>query len=917
MTTKGQGNERMIDRWFPCEAVDEASRTPAGSGKNEKAIFPWFASRPIAQARAAALTALLPDDPALRDAVDAAVRQGDRRSMDALAAKVEAHYGRKPVVLDPFSGRGIMPLEAARAGAVSVGIDLSPVATLAGKILADWPMRDWSSEPVFPYAKEQDGAFEDMEDRVVVDARALHAEIAERVERKVEPYYPRNAQGDFPWGYVWALTMPCDGCKRRFPLLGSLVLRHPYKRTNDAGQSLLIETRGDTWKAVVEDGIPQQEPTFSSSGARKGKSARCPFPDCRHVHSLETVKRKGQAKQYEDVLVAAGDIVIEGGGTKREKKRKLFRAVTPEEQQAADIAVELLPPVNGLTVVPDETIPDGNVHTIQASGYGYTCFGDLMPPRQAMQFAAYAEAIRECHAEMIERGLSKDYADAQTALACATFVRRLKYATRGASLQTGGTSAGATYNRTAVKHVFTNEAGITFQFDYFETGPGHGPATWRGLALTGLEPFSSHMLGRKAQAAKIRRGNAMALPFRDGTVDAVVTDPPYYDMIEYADASDLFYVWLKRILAGTQPDLFDERATLQDKDNEIIVRRVYNGGVRHDKDFYEASLARAFREARRVLRPDGHLVVVFGHSDPDAWKRLLAALHDAGFVVTSSWPSRTESANTGVASIKITVTIGCRVASPQRQVGMADQVDGEVIDAVKAMVPQWEREGLALQDQMMAAYGPAMEVYGRYSRVLRPDGTDASLEGYLLLARRAVRDATALKLDQMPLETFDPATRVAVFWMRAYGRTEVAKGEALFLAQLDGLRIEALRDAILSEGRAGFRLITDPPASVTPASSTFELVRAMAGAWSEGGTEAVAAALVAADRLADDEHVWAVVGELVSQLPAADAVSKALTSIQRNRDAVAALVHRTGTRAHDGGQMTLDEAARGHEEDQR
>ena len=76
-------------------------------------------------------------------------------------------------------------------------------------------------------------------------------------------------------------------------------------------------------------------------------------------------------------------------------------------------------------------------------------------------------------------------------------------------------------------------------------------------------------------------------------------------------------------------------------------------------------LAKPFAEARRVLRPDGHLVVVFGHSDPDAWRRLLGALHDAGFVVTCSWPSRTETANTGVASIKVTVTIGCRVASAE------------------------------------------------------------------------------------------------------------------------------------------------------------------------------------------------------------------------------------------------------------
>jgi putative DNA methylase len=65
--------DRLIDRWFPCKAVDDAVATPVGSGRNEKAIFPWFASRPIAQARAAVLTALLPNRDDLRPLIEQAV----------------------------------------------------------------------------------------------------------------------------------------------------------------------------------------------------------------------------------------------------------------------------------------------------------------------------------------------------------------------------------------------------------------------------------------------------------------------------------------------------------------------------------------------------------------------------------------------------------------------------------------------------------------------------------------------------------------------------------------------------------------------------------------------------------------------------------------------------------------------------
>ncbi len=106
-------NTRMIDRWFPIAAVDAACATPAGSGLTEKAIFTWFASRPIAQARAAALTALLPDEPGLRTLIEAAVRHGDRDSIDQVCQRVtKAFDGKAPVVLDMFSGRGIIPPEA-------------------------------------------------------------------------------------------------------------------------------------------------------------------------------------------------------------------------------------------------------------------------------------------------------------------------------------------------------------------------------------------------------------------------------------------------------------------------------------------------------------------------------------------------------------------------------------------------------------------------------------------------------------------------------------------------------------------------------------------------------------------------------------------------------------------------------------
>jgi adenine-specific DNA methylase len=237
---------------------------------------------------------------------------------------------------------------------------------------------------------------------------------------------------------------------------------------------------------------------------------------------------------------------------------------------------------------------------------------------------------------------------------------------------------------------------------------------------------------------------------------------------------------------------------------------------------------------------------------------------------------------------------------------MASEVDREVAEAVERRVHQWDRDGLALEDQLMASYGPAMEVYGRYSRVINPDGSTADLDHYLGLARRAVRDAMRLRVDELPLETFDAVTRFAMFWLRAKGRTEVRKGEARFFAQADELRLDDLRDRILTESKVGFSIRLHDDKSATLQSSLFEVVRAMAHAWDLGGMEAVAQTIADAGLEPNNQHLWAVVGELANHLPAADKTAKALAGVKRSSTTIAMLVGNLRTSAR---QSALFEVA--------
>jgi adenine-specific DNA methylase len=933
MTTTDPDTARgtpLIEQWFPVAAVDEACGNPAGSGQNEKAIFTWFASRPIAQARAAVLCSLLREpaggDDEARKLVAEAVLRGAPDVLDALSQRITAE-AVSPVVLDCFSGRGIIPLEAARLGLRAVGIDLSPVAVLASRLLAEWPLRDWSSEPDLTMPADASQADDEEEDepearllvvetepKLIRDLRAFFAQVGLRLEQALTPCYPKNPDGTYPWGYLWAVTIPCDECHRRFPLVGSLVLRNPYRVTGDPGQSLEVGTEGDRWVVHVHDGSPTGQPTMAAAPGRRGKSARCPFPECRHVHPLDTVKAKGFAGQYEDAPLVAADLakvqIIDTSGRKRSVERKTFRTLRDDERAAA-LGVDLsrLAPFGDLPAAPTEEIAPGNASTIDATGYGFRTFASLMNARQVLLFVETVRAIRATHRAAIDDGVSPDYAAALAAYAGANLVRRLRRATRGAKLEARGKPSGDQQNRNHTADVFANESGVMFAFDWFETGPGMGPGTWASLTETTLRPLATHVSGitRLASPGKFRRASATSLPYRDQTVDAVVVDPPYYEMINYADVSDVFYVWLRRCLFDILPDLFgaagDTRG-LQDKSHEIIVKQGRASDDHRTADWYETTLSEAFEEMRRVLKKDGVLTVVFGHSDPAAWRRLLGALRDAGFVVASAWPARTESGNTGVASIKVTVTIGCRVAPIDRRSATAAQVEREITDLIRTRVKQWDEWGLALSDQLMASYGPAMQVVGQYRTIQRPDGSEPELDHFLTVGRRAVGDAHAFKVDELPLDTFDALTRFAIFWLRAFGRTAVNKGEAVFHAQTSQMRIDDIRPSLVVEAKGGLALTLDPPPSVNERSPVIDIVRALAAAWPRGGTEAAAKVMADAVRSPDDSHLWATVAELVRQLPESDKVAMALTACQRNRRPI-----ETSTRQHapaTGEQLTLD-----------
>ncbi|MDI7268267.1 MAG: DUF1156 domain-containing protein, partial [Myxococcota bacterium] len=364
--------------------------------------------------------------------------------------------------------------------------------------------------------------------------------------------------------------------------------------------------------------------------------------------------------------------------------------------------------------------------------------------------------------------------------------------------------------------------------------------------------------------------------------------------IDYSDASDLFYAWLKRALVTTHPEfaITADPHGVQEKTEEIIVKL---GGVavgdHRTADHYDSLLALAFKEAQRVVRADGVVTIVFGHGEPEVWHRLLKAITKAQLFLTGSWAAKTEvGGGAGSANIVTTLTLACRPAPAKRPTGRVNVVDDEVRQEVFARVPQWTADGLALTDQLMASAGPAMEIVGRYEEVLDRKGDPVDSLHYLKLARRAVEEAAAIKVDELPLNAFDQRTRFALFWAQLFGRGAAPKSEARWQALASDLSLPDVFDHVLveSDGGQGVRLAfaREVQPAVSDTAATIDIAFAVAKSWHEG-IEAAADVLVAAGRDGEDSHLWAALTFLCSRLPEADPDRLAWTALVRARRSLA------------------------------
>jgi putative DNA methylase len=159
-----------------------------------------------------------------------------------------------------------------------------------------------------------------------------------------------------------------------------------------------------------------------------------------------------------------------------------------------------------------------------------------------------------------------------------------------------------------------------------EPGGKSQPVKIPGEVDSGTEVFAQSHLTADRQAFWLIHGDSRSLPIDDHSVDLIVTDPPYYDSVQYSNLAAFFRVWLAHLLP-------DEVDWTYNEAHSAVATEATN-----DSSSFLKVLAGIFTECGRVLkRHTGRMVFTFHNWDPNAWAELTIALKSASFRLMNAY----------------------------------------------------------------------------------------------------------------------------------------------------------------------------------------------------------------------------------------------------------------------------------------
>jgi len=851
----------LIEQWLPIAEIGAECMRERGASSALPPLYflhVWWARRPLAVSRAAILASLLPayptgenggvrpwpqkflktfptfdaykawflrvvgifgDPVAARKLVDWEKRTGRRTpgnkygyprafSANPDEAQLEFLYellawvwGKTDIrFCDPMAGGGTIPFEALRYGLSVRANELNPVASVILKATLDYPARFGPS--------------------LVDDIRRYGRMWSDIVRARLSAFYPphpptpdESLKGGM---HLWARTVACPVTGKPVPLSPNWWL---IKGSTPVAVRLLADPKAQHCHFQVVRGNAACERIKPDQGTVKQGTGISPWTG-EAIHG-DYIKAEAQAGRMGHQLYA---IEVYTG-------KSDFRAPEAADEKAfkraAHEANDKCNAWQAAGLVPTESLPEFTNYDRGHRLYGIQDWKDFFSPRQLLAFAVIHEAFRETRQAVSTEVKERTRADAILTILALAFDKCLDYN----CIQTIWHAS-----RSVVGHKFTKH-NYTFQWSYVEFDASRNLLPWAieqvadaylGIAKLSFPQTTIPLFGLSPTPpiARLRCTNGPAQRLDDiraGDIDLICVDPPYYDNVQYAECSDFFYVWLKRLLDSVHPHLFSSEV-LSPKDEEAVANpaRFEQAGRSKKKALaeqdYENKMMACFKEMNRILATDGVLTVMFTHKRVEAWDTLGTALLNAGFKIDASWPVHTESEHSLHQAKKnaatSTILLICRKRDKADEPVWWDDLKGEVRAKAREAAARFEKEGIRGVDLYISTFGPVLAVISERWPVLTSQtdpktGDPLPLKpgDALDLARQEVINLRKRGLLLGRTVEFDPVTDWYLMAWDAFRAQEFPADEARRLALALGLDIEA--DIIRAK-----RLVSKKSASV-------------------------------------------------------------------------------------------------------
>ncbi len=859
-------SKKLIEVALPLKQINAAAEYEKmpGIGPHPRGIHHWWARRPFTTARAI-LWASIIDDPSsdtaqfptekeqiternrlfgiLSNLVDWKKSSNEQVIEAAKKEIIKASKGHLPEVLDPFAGGGAIPFEASRLGLIAHAHDLNPVAVMINKSLLEIVSRFNGGEPVNPKKRAEIGSLEEYWSGASIlssDLKYYGELLKKEAFEKLRNNYPKakipkkNGGGEnnvVAW--IWTRTVICPNpsCGNELPLMKSFVL------SKKKGAEAYIKPHYVNEK--LEFDVINQKYPGKKSGTVSRSGVICPC--CNMPVTFDYVREQGKAGKLSARLAA---VVAEG------KRRKIYLSPDLEQSLAANIDIS-------------DDIPTGSISyypgCLNTNAYGLDRFESLFTNRQMASLLELSKSLKHIRKTIEEDAINAGYPDDHLHLsqggkgALALSEAIAVYLAFAIDRVANFANTATTWSSSNEKVMFLfNRQAISMTWDFPECNI-FGNAVGSFLQVT---EYIADCIKTFPQNQKSGEAQQFDAQVDCGLRNVIVsTDPPYYDNVPYADLSDFFYIWLRYNIRDIYPDVFTTMMT--PKKEEIVAQRYrFDGDIERAKLFFENGMMETCKQLYKYACEDYPVTIYYAYKQSETdeednkassgWETMLNAIISSGFIITGTWPVRTEQAyralSLGQNTLASSVILVCRKRSENAPQTTRRNLISILRRELRPALIKLQSSNIAPVDLAQSAIGPGMGVFSRYRKVLEADGSPMSVRSAL----HVINEEIDLYFNEQ-VGDLDTMSRFCVDLYTQNAFNDIKFGDADILARAKGTSVAALASHGIVYAKAGtVHLIerTELPEKIDENEDCiWMLTQQLTQAMATGGVEACAKAV--------------------------------------------------------------------------